>query len=755
MIFFQKILHGFANLRLAVKFSIIMVAIILVMAILSVSIIETKLTKALFEAHSARGVSIARGIAANALEPSLTNNLVSMQLLLKNTQKSEDELIYAYIVDDQNNVLAHTFEGGFPTDLLQISNPSTEETGNHHVISTESGILHDLSAPILDGEIGYVHVGLSQQNVMTRINSAEQALFVISFIITILTIAFSFLVVGFITRPLGALATAAEKLSGGNLNYRVESTGKDEIGTVATVFNAMAETIQNDIEKQFQLSASLRKSESLYRSLVENIELGVTLIDNDHNIIMANSAQGKMFNKPAQEFTGKKCFREFEKRSEVCSHCPGIDAIKYGRPSEIITEGIRDDNSRLIVKIRAFPIISKEGEIDGFIEVVEDITDSQRIEEELHRAKKIESIGVLAGGIAHDFNNLLLGIIGNISLAQLDVDKDSKQYARLKATEKAALRARDLTQQLLTFSKGGAPILNPTDIKDLVKDSVDFALSGSPIGCNYDFAEGLMPVNVDGAQISQVIQNIVTNAEQAMTEGGTLEVRLANIVVKQNDFSQLTGGHYIKMTIRDQGLGIPQKNLDKIFDPYFSTKESGSGLGLTICYSIIKKHGGLITVDSIPGTGTTFDIYLQTTKQDSARTDQNQQTVFSGEGRILVMDDQDIVREIATEMLTALGYQTAVARDGDEAIGLYREAKETDKAFDLVIMDLTIPGGMGGKEAVQKLKEYDSDAKVVVSSGYSNEPILSEYRQYGFVGVATKPYKLEKLSQVIQQVLEA
>ncbi len=752
MILFQKILQGFANIRLTVKFSLCMVTMILVMAFISVLVIENKLTRAIFEEHDAKGLSIARGIAANALEPSLTGNLVSQQLLLKNTQLSEKDLIYAFIIDDHNRVRAHTFEGGFPTDLLQVIDFPKSERYNHQVIETEYGILHNISAPIMNGEIGFVHVGLSPKTVLEKIKSAEQTLIIISIIITVFILVFSFLASKLVTKPLNALAIAATKFGAGDLDYRLEVTGKDEIGTVAKVFNAMAATIQSDIEKQTQLAASLKKSEALYRSLVENIELGVTLIDNDYTIVMANSAQGKMFNKPVEELIGKKCFIEFEKRTDICPHCPGVNAIENGQPSEVITQGVRDDGSIFTVRISAFPVMSKEGDVNGFIEMVEDITDRQKIEEELQRAKKIESIGVLAGGIAHDFNNLLLGIMGNISLAQLDIDKDSKIYKRLEATEKAALRARDLTQQLLTFSKGGAPLLNPTDIKDLIKDSVDFALSGSPIGRNYDFAADLLPVNVDGAQISQVVQNLVTNAEQAM-KSGNLEIRLRNIVVKQ-DHPQLTGGQYVKITIADKGSGIPSKDLDKIFDPYFSTKNTGSGLGLTICYSIVKKHGGLITVDSILGKGTTFDVYLPATKQGSSKNDQSETAVSSGDGRLLVMDDQEIVREIATEMLTELGYEVAVAEDGDEAIRLYREAKEAGNSFDLVIMDLTIPGGMGGKEAMQILKEYDPQAKVIVSSGYSNEPILSEYRRYGFMGVAIKPYRLGKLSQIIQQVLK-
>jgi PAS domain S-box-containing protein len=510
--------------------------------------------------------------------------------------------------------------------------------------------------------------------------------------------------------------------------------------------------LQQQINERQQAEDSLRESEEHYRSLVENIDLGVTLIDADHRIVMVNKAQGRMFNRSPASFIGKNCYKEFEKRDRICPHCPGVEAMSTGQPKEIETEGILDDGSQLTVKIRAFPVFGKDGKSEGFIEVVEDITRSKHLMQEIEKALKLESIGIFAGGIAHDFNNLLTAILGNVSLAKAMLKPENPAYNKLTKTEKASLRAKDLTQQLLTFSKGGAPHKVTTSVKEIVEESASFALSGAKVKCAFSWPENLWSVEGDKGQIGQVIQNLVSNADQAMPEGGVIKIWAENTIIGDVAELPLPGGRYIKISIRDMGKGIPKEYLSKIFDPYFTTKQRGSGLGLAVCYSVIKSHHGLITVESEFGISTTFHIYLPASEKGAEIETEESETI-RGEGTILVMDDEEMVREVLSDMLDFLGYQVELTTDGAEAIGLYQKAQQAGRQYDAVIMDLTVPGGMGGKEAIRKLLELDPGAKVIVSSGYGNDPIMAEYAQYGFSGVVSKPFKIETLSSVLHGVI--
>lgn len=376
-----------------------------------------------------------------------------------------------------------------------------------------------------------------------------------------------------------------------------------------------------------------------------------------------------------------------------------------------------------------------------------------RTEEELLKSRRLESIGILAGGIAHDFNNLLTAILGNISLAKVFVDRGEKVFTRLDEAEKASLRAKDLTQQLLTFSKGGAPIKRTASITELLIDSASFALSGSNVKCEFSLPDDLRPAEIDEGQISQVINNVIINADHAMTEGGLIRVQAQNVSIRPGDPLPLKEGDYVKIAITDQGTGISEEHLPKIFDPYFTTKPKGNGLGLTTSYSIVKRHEGLITVESTLGKGTTFYIYLPASERKINAEKGSTEGPVRGSGRVLVMDDEEIIREVAGKMLTHLGYDVDYAVDGAEAVDLFINARTEGRPFDTVLIDLTIPGGMGGKEAIQKLHEADPMVRAIVSSGYSHGPIMSEYRKFGFCGVVAKPYRIEELSRAVHEAI--
>jgi PAS domain S-box-containing protein len=408
------------------------------------------------------------------------------------------------------------------------------------------------------------------------------------------------------------------------------------------------------------------------------------------------------------------------------------------------------------VESHIHPFRTSSGTVMGVI-VARDITEQKRVEEERVRATKLESVGLLAGGIAHDFNNILTSVFANIGLAKMVMGKETyaKQSVveRLSAAEKACLRARDLTKQLLTFAKGGAPVKSTTSIASIISDTVEFALRGSSIRCRLHIPEHLWPVEVDEGQISQVLQNLVINADQAMPEGGMIDVTVENYSIPSPSDLPLKPGNYVQVTVVDQGIGIPQDHLSKIFDPYFTTKQKGSGLGLATTYSIIKRHEGHVTVSSSLGKGTSFTLYLPASSRKEATQDEVPDTLICGEGRILVMDDEEEIQEVLGEMLQFLGFEVDFANEGEKALTSYAQALETCTPYVAAILDLTIPGGMGGKETLRQIKALHPEATVIVSSGYSNDPVMARFQQFGFSGVIAKPYNLLDLSKVLSQIL--
>ncbi|MHB8809152.1 MAG: PAS domain-containing hybrid sensor histidine kinase/response regulator [Desulfobulbaceae bacterium] len=647
-----------------------------------------------------------------------------------------------------------------------------------------------------------------------------------------------------------------------------------------------------DITQRKTAMQALRNSEQLYRTLIENIDLGINLIDKEYTIIMSNSAQGRLVGRDPADLRGKKCFREFTKKEQVCVPCHGATAMATRRPQEAITTaGVREDGSPLCVRVKAFPVFDDQESVSGFIEVVEDVshkleaerelaeekerlavtlrsigdgviatdtagrivlinkvaeelcgwslaeatgrpvhevfriisektgdpcespvdkalatgmivnlanhtlliardgtlhaiadsgapirdrdsriigvvlvfrdvTEKNRIEEELFKSKKLESIGILAGGIAHDFNNILSAILGNINLVRHIIAPGEKRaHTFLEEAEKASLRAQGLTQQLLTFSKGGEPVRKTASIIEIIKDSTEFVLRGSGIKYIYDLPPDLWPVDVDPGQISQVMQNLVLNARHSMPGGGTLRVGCRNVRPEEDKPPILEQGRrFVMVDLTDTGIGIPANIIDNIFDPYFSTKKEGSGLGLSICHSIIDKHQGYIAVRSEQGKGSVFTFYLPAAEPAAVPEQQaahGEQALAAHDMTVLVMDDDEQVRTIAAAMLSHLGCRVLLTEDGEEALAVYRAQMESGQPVGAVIMDLTIPGGMGGREAVRELLKIDPTARVIVSSGYSTDPVMAHYNEHGFCGAIVKPYQLQELSRAITQAIAA
>ena len=372
---------------------------------------------------------------------------------------------------------------------------------------------------------------------------------------------------------------------------------------------------------------------------------------------------------------------------------------------------------------------------------------------------KMEAVGLLAGGIAHDFNNILTAILGNISLASVEAAPGSELLNSLEQAVKASLRAKDLTVQLLTFSKGGAPVLKLVSLTEILKDTAGFALSGSKVKCHFSIPADLWHAEIDAGQVSQVIQNLVINAQQAMPTSGSIEIGAENIALSKaqglGKGLPLEEGDYVRITVTDHGIGIPKDHLEKIFDPFFTTKQKGNGMGLAISFSIARQHGGHISVESELGVGSTFYLYLPACVQTSTPKESEKEAAKpAGKARILVMDDEKGVREIAGRMLKHIGYKDIeFAEDGAGAIKLYKSAMETGNPFTVAILDLTIAGGMGGEVAVQKLLKIDPAVKAIVSSGYIDDPAIAKFREYGFSGVVAKPYTIAELRKAVQDVI--
>ncbi len=434
-----------------------------------------------------------------------------------------------------------------------------------------------------------------------------------------------------------------------------------------------------------------------------------------------------------------------------------IEPLQTGEKDNIVFTTVhqRKDQSLYDVEAHIQRITFKT--IPAFVAIILDITERKQMEKELLKTQKLESVGILAGGIAHDFNNILTAILGNTELAIMLSGSDSKVNGILKNVESASLKARALTQQLLTFSKGGEPVKKTIVISGILKEFVEFPLRGSNVKAEFDVSEKLWPIDADEGQINQVISNLAINAQQAMPQGGVLNVKAVNLHEQDLEkIPSLKQKEYVKISFTDNGIGISNALLPKIFDPYFTTKQKGSGLGLASSYSIVKNHGGLITVESELDVGASFHIYLPASSTKTVKNDSKKDDHLYGGGRVLIMDDEEDIRDMANKSLSHIGYEVECAVDGIEAIELYKRSKVLDnKPFDVVILDLTIPGSMGGEETIKKLKEIDPAVKAVSASGYSNSPVMANFEKYGFNGCIAKPFKIKEINKLLIKIIKA
>ncbi len=512
-----------------------------------------------------------------------------------------------------------------------------------------------------------------------------------------------------------------------------------------------------DITNQKAMEEQLAQEKERLAVTLRSIGDGVIATDTEGRIVLMNQVAERFTGWTQAEALGRpasQVFAIYQEQSGVRCEDPVAQVIRTGQTVGLAnsTMLLSRDHRALSVAASSAPIVDR-GQVLGVVLVFRDITARKQMEGELLKIEKLSSLSLLAGGIAHDFNNILTGILGNLSLARVSFRDGDQVLARLAEAEQAAIRARDLVQQLLTFAKGGTPVKEIASLAEIIRESANFTCRGSQVRAVFDLASDLKPAEVDPAQISQVVQNLVLNAVQAMPSGGTLRITAENVELTPGSGLPLQPGCYVKIGVHDEGVGIPKAYLSKIFDPYFSTKSRGSGLGLATAYSIVKNHEGYMTVASELGKGSVFFLYLPATvKEAPVRPSQAGEPV-AGRGRILVMDDDETVRAVAGRILSHLGYEVGFALDGEEALHLYGRARAAGCGYDAVIMDLTIPGGMGGKEAIGKLLEQDPEARAIVSSGYADDPIMHRYQEYGFRGVIRKPYRVEAFSRELARVL--
>jgi PAS domain S-box-containing protein len=599
--------------------------------------------------------------------------------------------------------------------------------------------------------IGYVRLRLSTASIRQSLIEGMISSIGAALLLTFLTvIVLEILMQKYVLRPILHLHTAMAKRREGGHAEVVPIETDDEIGDVTAEFNEMSRALR---EREELIAEEKERLIVTLRSIGD----GVIVTNTGGTVTLINKVAEQLTGWPSQEATGKPLAAIFpvinERTREQCEDPVG----KVIRTGQIIalaknTALIRRDGTELVIEDSAAPIRDQSSRIIGVVIVFRDMTAKRRLEEERIKTEKLQSVGLLAGGLAHDFNNLLTSIVGNISVAKMYTDAGTKIYDRLTEAESASRRAAELTAQLLTFSRGGAPVRKTGSIADIIREASRFALSGTAVAADFHIASDVWNVNIDAGQISQVFNNLTINAVQAMPGGGKVVYVADNVILGENEVTPLSPGRYVRVMVRDTGSGIAAEHLPRIFEPYFTTKESGSGLGLASVYSIVKNHDGHITVASSE-KGTTFFIYFPASFGARSRDVFSDKGIVGGRGKVLVMDDEEMIRNISGEMLRALGYEVVFARDGMEAVARYQEALAGERRIDIVIMDLTIPGGMGGEETIRKLRDLDPAVKAIVSSGYSNDPIMADYRTYGFRGVIVKPYDITNFSKVVQEVM--
>lgn len=511
-----------------------------------------------------------------------------------------------------------------------------------------------------------------------------------------------------------------------------------------------------DISERKNADLEKFRIQEKFRALAENSEDLIIQFDHKLRHLYVNPAIQKFRKLKPQEYIGKT-HKEIGFPDHLCEFW-GKAIKKVFETGESNSEYFETISTKgpIYIDWRIFPEFDQQGNVETVFSVSRDITEFKQVEEEAQKTQKLKSLGVLAGGIAHDFNNILTILFGNISMAKSQLSEEQPSYQSIEKAEQAFQRATHLTGQLLTFAKGGDPVQQDISISQLVQDVASFDLSGSNVKLEFEPPDDLWLAKVDKGQMEQVFSNLTINANQAMAAGGHLYINAENIEIKKGAVPGLKEGRYIYFIVRDEGEGIEPENLNRIFDPYYSTKITGAGLGLATVYSIINKHGGQISVTSTLNSGTSISFYIPASKPSSQCEEiskEEKNIKKEGLARILVMDDEKMIRVLAVNMLKQAGYETDSAEDGRRAIEMYKQSMGKNQTYDCIIMDLTIPGGMGGAKAIQEILKIDPAARAIVASGYAADSVMGRYLDSGFKGVLAKPFSIAELHSEVLRVL--
>lgn len=626
----------------------------------------------------------------------------------------------------------------------------------------EPGVLSRSEGIVFNGN----HVGTVHLFITPRFLDRSLRSFAFIIITVILTLNAFLVLIPFqllrrtVIKPLKAIESYAMKVSSGLNGAACVPEGEffGELSNLRQSIVGMTRSLAEARKDQVRRTAErvLQESEKTLKAFIDVMPVGVKWTDSSGIIRHVNSCFIEWFGYdavtvPTLDEWLLRAYPDPAKRDHFVTNREAALAAACAKgapipPSESIIACSDGSERQVIINTQ----LARNMRLDIFT----DITERESLQNRLLNAQRLESLGVLAGGIAHDFNNILTGIMGNISMARMVLAAPDKSSRLLDNAEKATLRASELATQLLTFAKGGAPVKKTVSIRKIVEESISLALRGTNVKGVLELPGCLHDLDADEGQISQVLNNIVINAVQAMPGGGEIVVQGSNVVLEMENGFLLPPGTYVDLSFADQGCGMPEDVLQKIFDPYFTTKPGGIGLGLASAHSIIKRHGGHVEASSRAGEGTTFTLLLPSTGTTSPGSDVCDRAVLDGAGAggsVLVMDDEETIRALASEMLGHLGYEVATCSSGEEAIHKYRMAQEGNQPFSLVIMDLTIPGGMGGRESAKKILALDPCARLIASSGYSNDPVMADFRDYGFCGSIAKPYTLDELMQVVQE----
>lgn len=726
---------------------VISLALVISTIVLS-SVIAWNEGMAFKNAQAANGQSLASFIAKLSKNALVMKDGIQLDAIVNEATK--DDIVYTLIHDEQGHILTSQYASinyRSPRFTRTLSGlPRELELPEIIEAIKKKESIRELSVPVLFDvmPIGKITIGISDYGIRQQIE--KSILFVIAINLVVALVLGIVLFIAskkIVLDPVAELARATSTLGGGDLSVRVNVETSGEIRSLVDSFNQML----GNLEKA---TVSKEHMDKIIDSMIDTL----IVVSGDSKILMANSAALALLGYEEKELAGQP----FEIVME--DGLPKPERIM----DEILTKGFignleaeyRTKDGRRISMLFSGSMMPGKHNVTEIVCVAKDITKIKELEEELQKLRKLESVGVLAGGIAHDFNNLLQGVFGFISMAGISIDDRGKALAALEKAEKALETAVGLTGQLLTFSMGGKPVMKRIALPSVIGNSVNFAMSGSNSDSRITVAKELWQVEADPGQIGQVIQNVVINAREAMPGGGNVEISAGNVDLPAGDHPLLPeGGKFVRIAVGDSGTGISGKHLPRIFEPYYTTKPKGSGLGLATSFSIVRNHGGMIDVKSEAGKGSTFFIYLPAREAGEAPPGESRAgaAARSRKGRILVMDDEEQVRDVAMGLIDALGHNVECAENGEVAIEKFRQARNSGTPFDIVILDLTIRGGMGGEEAIGKLREIDPDVTAIVSTGYSDNPVVSEYRTYGFATYLNKPYTIHSLKESLDSLL--